>query len=140
MTFQSCPRPFCPLCFTSLSHALGIPSNGLSSKLPQTYSQLKTPPPYFNGKTGSHWPHPWIHFKNLMDTFCSWTLFWIQEVIPFLFLIKKNHLCGFFCCCFFQRCESSFIWGQNDDCILGDRTSDSSEKLMWTIFFFKSFI
>ena len=34
-----------------------------------------------------------------------------------------------------------FYSGQNDDCIPGDKTSDSSEKLMWTIFFFfKSFI
>ena len=33
-----------------------------------------------------------------------------------------------------------FYSGQNDDCIPGDKTSDSSEKLMWTIFFFLSLL
>ena len=31
-----------------------------------------------------------------MDTLCSCTLFWIQEVIPFLFLIKKIIYVDFF--------------------------------------------
>ena len=28
-----------------------------------------------------------------------------------------------------ESCESSFIWGQNEDCSLGDSTSDNSENL-----------
>ena len=30
-----------------------------------------------------------------------------------------------------KSCKLSFIWGQDEDCNLGDSTSDSSDKLIW---------